>query len=148
MRRHRESVFGAWMRHVQNQARCPTVNKQNRCICNDPCPALPVANCTRETVTQHRSQQPGGWWKRGDRWATVFGGQKIIPKIRNCKSGCAYNGITDVLTNLLMKVQRDAVSENSGHNSRVSLTMVWTWNFPTLSANVTESAAWCEVTFP
>ena len=26
------------------------------------------------------------------------------------KSGCAYNGITDVLTNLLMKVQCDAVS--------------------------------------
>ena len=38
-----------------------------------------------------------------------------------CKSGCAYNGITDVLTNLLMKVQRDAVSENRNHNFRVSL---------------------------
>ena len=49
--------------------------------------------------------------------------------IRSCKSGCAYNGINDVLTNLLMKVQRDAVSENRDHNSCVSLTTVWTWNF-------------------
>ena len=38
-----------------------------------------------------------------------------------CKSGCASNGITDVLTNLLMKVQRDAVSENKIHNFSVSL---------------------------
>ena len=30
--------------------------------------------------------------------------------------GCASNGITDVLTNLLMKVQRDAVSENRNDN--------------------------------
>ena len=44
-------------------------------------------------------------------------------------SGCAYNGITDVVTNLLMKVQNVAVSENSAHNSCVSLTVVWTWNF-------------------
>ena len=36
-----------------------------------------------------------------------------------CKSGRAYNGITDVLTKLLMKVQCDA--ENRDHNSCVSL---------------------------
>ena len=54
------------------------------------------------------------------------------------------NGITDVVTNLLMKVQHVTVSENSGHNSCKSLTMVWR----TLSANVTESAAWLEVTLP
>ena len=55
------------------------------------------------------------------------------------------SGITDAVTNLLMKVQHVTVSENSDHNSCVSLTMVWTWS---LSANVTESAAWLEVTFP
>ena len=46
-----------------------------------------------------------------------------------------------------MKVQRVTVSENSDHNSCVSLTVVRTWNF-LLSANVAESAAWFEVTFP
>ena len=50
-------------------------------------------------------------------------------KFEECGSGCAYNGINDVWTNLLMKVQCDTVSENSGHNSCVSLNMVWTWNF-------------------
>ena len=48
---------------------------------------------------------------------------------KNCKSGCAYNGITDAVTNLLMKVQHVTVSENSDHNSCVSLTRVWTWNY-------------------
>ena len=32
---------------------------------------------------------------------------------RNCESGCAYHGITDSVTNTLMKVQHVAVSENS-----------------------------------
>ena len=36
-----------------------------------------------------------------------------------CESGCAYNGITDFVTNMLMKVQHVAVSENSVHNSCV-----------------------------
>ena len=49
-------------------------------------------------------------------------------KFEECESGCAYDGITDVVTNLLMKVH-GAVSENSVHNSCVSLTVVWTWNF-------------------
>ena len=48
---------------------------------------------------------------------------------KETESGCAYNGITDVVTNLLMKVQHVTVSENSVHNSCVSLTVVWTWNF-------------------
>ena len=39
-----------------------------------------------------------------------------------CEYGCAYNGITDAVTNLLMKVQHVTVSENSDHNSCVSLT--------------------------
>ena len=30
-----------------------------------------------------------------------------------CESGCAYHGITDSVTNTLMKVQHVAVSENS-----------------------------------
>ena len=47
----------------------------------------------------------------------------------SCESGCAYNGITDFVTDMLMKVQQVAVSENSDHDSCVSLTMVWTWNF-------------------
>ena len=65
---------------------------------------------------------------------------------RDCESGCAYNGINDGWTNLLMKVQCDTVSENSGHNSCVLLTDL---EFRTLSANVmTESAAWLEVTLP
>ena len=46
-----------------------------------------------------------------------------------CESGCAYNGITDVVTNLLMKVQHVSVYENSVHNFCVSLMVVWTWNF-------------------
>ena len=32
---------------------------------------------------------------------------------RKCESGCAYHGITDSVTNTLMKVQHVAVSENS-----------------------------------
>ena len=35
----------------------------------------------------------------------------------NCESGCAYNGITNFVTNLLMKVQHVTVSENSVHKS-------------------------------
>ena len=42
-------------------------------------------------------------------------------KFEECKSGCASNGITDALTNLLMKVLRDAVSENRNHNFSVSV---------------------------
>ena len=48
---------------------------------------------------------------------------------QKCGSGFSYNGITDAVTDLLMKVQHVTVSENSDHNSCVSLTMVWTWNF-------------------
>ena len=33
-----------------------------------------------------------------------------------CESGCAYHGITDFVTNTLMKEQHVAVSENSVHN--------------------------------
>ena len=46
-----------------------------------------------------------------------------------CESGCAYNGITDFVKNMLMKVQHVAVSENSVHDSCVPLTVIWTWNF-------------------
>ena len=54
---------------------------------------------------------------------------KKSEQFRNCESGCAYHGSTDAVTNLLMKVQHVTVSENSDHNSCVSLTKVWTWNF-------------------
>ena len=46
-----------------------------------------------------------------------------------CESGCAYHGITDSVTNTLMKVQHVAVSENSVHNSCVPRTVIWTWRF-------------------
>ena len=46
---------------------------------------------------------------------------RILAGFRMCKSGCAYNGITDVLSSLFMKVQCDAVSENTNHNFCVSL---------------------------
>ena len=49
--------------------------------------------------------------------------------IVECESGCAYGGIPDAVTNLSMKVQHVTVSETSDHNSCVSLTVVWTWNF-------------------
>ena len=48
---------------------------------------------------------------------------------RICESGCAYNGITDFVTNMFMKVQHVAVSENSVHGSCVPFTVIWTWNF-------------------
>ena len=44
-----------------------------------------------------------------------------------CESGCAYNGITDAVTNLLMKVQHVAVSENSVYDSCVPCAVIWTW---------------------
>ena len=50
-------------------------------------------------------------------------------KIEECESGCAYHGITDSLTNTLMKVQHVAVSENSVHNYCVPRTVIWTWRF-------------------
>ena len=46
-----------------------------------------------------------------------------------CESGCAYHGTTDFVTNMLMKVQHVAVSENSDHDSCVPFTVIWTWNF-------------------
>ena len=46
-----------------------------------------------------------------------------------CESGCAYHGITDFVTNTLMKVQHVAVFENSVHNSCVPCTVIWTWRF-------------------
>ena len=43
-----------------------------------------------------------------------------------CESGCAYHGITDFVTNMLMKVQHVAVSENSFHDSYIPFTVIWT----------------------
>ena len=43
-------------------------------------------------------------------WIGFFG--KILFNFLCCESGCGSNGITDVSTNLLMKVQRDAMSES------------------------------------
>ena len=69
--------------------------------------------------------------------------------MRSVKSGCAYHGITVIVTKLLMKVQHVAVSENGVHNSFVLFYGDLDLEFlATLSANVTESAAWIEVTRP
>ena len=46
-----------------------------------------------------------------------------------CESGCAYHGITDFVTNTLMKVQHVAVSENGVHNYCVPRSVIWTWRF-------------------
>ena len=48
---------------------------------------------------------------------------------RFCESGCAYHGVTDFVTNTLMKVQHVTVSENSVHNYCVPRTVIWTWRF-------------------
>ena len=48
---------------------------------------------------------------------------------RLCEAGCAYHGITDFVTNTLMKVQHVAVSENSVHNSCVLFTVIWTLRY-------------------
>ena len=63
---------------------------------------------------------------------TQKGARKVVRKAGNngfCESGCAYHGITDFVTNTLMKVQHVAVSENSVHNSCVLRTVIWTWRF-------------------
>ena len=65
-----------------------------------------------------------------------------------CESGCAYNGINGDWTNLLMKVQCDTVSENSGPQFLCISDGGLDLEFRTLSANVTESAALLEVTLP
>ena len=54
-------------------------------------------------------------------------------KFEECESGCAYNGITDFVTNMLKKVQHVAVSENSVHESCVPLYGDLDLEFPTLS---------------
>ena len=48
------------------------------------------------------------------RWRPI-----VLAYHRFFESGCAYHGITDFVTNTLMKVQHVAVSENSVHNSCV-----------------------------
>ena len=55
----------------------------------------------------------------GDCWQWKSNGQC------SCESGFAYHGITDFVTNTLMKVQHVAVSENSVHNS-CSTVVIWT----------------------
>ena len=53
----------------------------------------------------------------------------LFQTLGKCESGCAYHGITDFVTNTLMKVQHVAVSENSVHNSCVPCTVIWIWRF-------------------
>ena len=79
------------------------------------------------------------------RWSRWVVGKK---KFEECESGCAYHGITDFVTNTLMKVQHVAVSENSVHNYWCTTYGDLGLEIRTLSANVTESAVWTEVTRP
>ena len=60
------------------------------------------------------------------RWRRWVVGKK---NFEQCESGCAYHGITDFVTNTLVKVQHGAVSENSVHNSCVPRTVIKTWRF-------------------
>ena len=53
----------------------------------------------------------------------------LLAHFWKCESGCAYHGITVIVTSLLMKVQHVAVSEKRVHNSFVFFTVIWTWNF-------------------
>ena len=67
-----------------------------------------------------------------DKWKKSMeggGGNKKRCQCCTCESGCAYHGITDFVTNTLMKVQHVAVSEKSVHNSFVPRTVIWTWRF-------------------
>ena len=58
-----------------------------------------------------------------------------------CESGCAYHGITDLVTNTLMKVQHVAVSEKQCSQLLCTTYGDLDLEIRTLSANVTESAA-------
>ena len=76
------------------------------------------------------------------RWRRWVVGKK---NFEECESGCAYHGITDFVTNTLMKVQHVAVSENSVHNYCVPRYGDLDLENRTLLANVMESAARIEV---
>ena len=52
--------------------------------------------------------------------------QLLFPSLVNVNLGVRT---TDFVTNMLMKVQHVAVSENSVHDSCVPVTVIWTWNF-------------------
>ena len=56
----------------------------------------------------------------GESWLTSEQAAGVLSRrqkdFEECKSGYASGGITDVVSNLLVKVQRDAVSENRNHN--------------------------------
>ena len=95
-----------------------------------------------EAVPQKIRQE--AQWRESERFVTVLPTTKNCglqandqmvkmgcrqEKFEECESGCAYHGITDFVTNTLMKVQHVAVSENSVHNSCVLFTVIWTWRF-------------------
>ena len=78
----------------------------------------------------HMFVQPILGWARDFRsFVRVEFFRKLSCWFSSCESGCAYHGITDFVTNTLMKVQHDAVSENSVHNYCVPRTVIWTWRF-------------------
>ena len=57
-------------------------------------------------------------------YCSIFSDSGIFESFRywwKCESECASNGILDVLTNLLMKAQGDAVFEYRNHKFGVSL---------------------------
>ena len=88
----------------------------------DRCRAFMAVSCPLQSV------------QRAEFWGAILALQAFWPghlgtDDLNCESGCAYHGITDCVTNTLMKVQHVAVSENSVQNSCVPCTVIWTWRF-------------------
>ena len=85
-----------------------------------------------QTQTRARDSEQFFLWRRTEayermtRWCRWVAGKK---NFEECESGCAFHGITNFVTNTLMKVQHVAVSENSVHNSCVLCTVIWTWRF-------------------
>ena len=119
--------------HVTHYGRCAVLFNKDTFFSNIKVKSIYLHD-TRRELPDKVMEGDSGWVLQGVLSRASFrrqplSGQKNIHRYTSCEAGCAYNGITDVVTNLLMKVQHVTVSENSVHKSCVSLTVVWTWNF-------------------
>ena len=120
-RQFRNNFFGYNFSHVNRSWKCrlhcisSSVSKIHSCDCGSRCAGSP-RGCT---VCRQRMFLKS--WRRS---------VKLWDRSQECcESGCAYHGITDFVTNTLMKVQHVTVSENSVHNYCVPRTVIWTWRF-------------------
>ena len=68
--------------------------------------------------------------RANDQMVRKVAGEK---NFEECETGCACHGITDFVTNMLMKVQHVAVSENRVHDSCVPFFGDLDLKFPALS---------------